>query len=179
MDDSSKSVPKVSIEKVAEGVAHIVANPDLLPHTVVPGISSTAKLVELIVFRDEHCMASNMHMLGLTWLADLFSNACDLSILLNHINETSLLLNDWDKNQMWLAVPLERASKDRYTMSPSPGYFGNLTYLMSCKTAIIYDAIRDVASPTLEVCPFSIDHLMSACELGCAKCSKGLFGVSP
>lgn len=171
-------IPNATIEEVALGVAHITATHDLLPMTVIPGIASTAKLAELVVFKDEQSLANNMHMLGLTWLADRFSNACDLSKLLNHISKTSILLREWDKDVMWLAVPLEIRGKNSYAMSPTLNYYPNLTYLLSCKTAIIYDAIRDLAAPTLEVCPFALDHLMSACELGCGKCSKGLFGVS-
>lgn len=178
MDDLSKSIPKATIEEVAPGVAHIVTTQDLLPMTVIPGIAATSKLVDLVVFKDEQSLANNMHMLGLTWLADRFSNACDLSTLLNHISQASILLSTWDKDVMWLATPLEIRGKNSYAMSASLNYYPSLNYLLSCKTTIIYDAIRDLAAPTLEVCPFALDHLMSACELGCSKCSKGLFGVS-
>lgn len=186
MEDSSKLVAfpskhllsvwdnSVAITYMDDSTVHIKVPESLVKQTIVPGIGQGAR-VEMLLLKDHIALSNSLHKLGTRWLADMLninSNAWLLELI-----KTSMLMKDWARENIWVAVPLERKTKEEYCM-PMVDPESKLEPLMNCGTAIIADQFNNLSENTLTVCPNSLAFLMGKCKLGCAMCSIGLGSVT-
>ena len=185
MEDSSKLVgskrklkvrgAQVLVTYVTPEVAHVEVPGELINQTIIPGIANTAA-VELIIAANQEVLTDKLHLLGSRWLVDMLHQPPNS--WLSELLATSVIMSHWEKDQIWLAVPLERKSKTEYCM-PMVHPKSPLHPLMNCGTAILADKFSGVTDNTLSICPNSLTFLMGGCKLGCALCSIGLGSVSP
>ena len=157
--------------RVSDDMVHLKVPRDLLVCTVVPGISEGAE-VELVLMRTLDVLAESLHLLGSRWLADTVAGKRDP--VLREIVKSSITLTDWDRDLMWMAVPLERMRNGAYCMPNRAERGATDIPLLDCKTAILVDSYAELADSTLAMCTNSLANLMGECSRGCAQCGECL-----
>ena len=155
---------------IGDYIVHLKIPHELLSNTIVPGVAKGAD-VEIVVIKDLDTLTNHLHLLGSRWLADSMKD--NINTWLHILIQDSALMRTWDKDKIWIAVPLERKNKQEYCM-PMVEPDSKLIPLMSCKTALIADQYSELADSTLAHCSNSIGYLMGKCKLGCSYCSIGL-----
>lgn len=182
MDDSSKSTvfpskhlvlvwdKSVAITYLNDSTVHVKVPEHFLVNTIVPGVAAGAE-VELVLLKNHEALSENLHLLGTRWLADILDSKGNTWLL--ELVNSSILMKDWVKEDIWVAVPLERKTKQEYCM-PMVDPESESYPLMNCGTAIIADQFCNVAESTLTACSNSLAFLMGKCKLGCSYCSIGL-----
>jgi len=133
---------------------------------VIPGISWGAA-VEVLVFKDEFSLTSNLSELGDSFAVDSLTALGDstLSQAVFFVVRTN---TGWDLDSCYIAAPLEMMG-DMYKMR---SYTGKSS-LFRCASCTIYDSRIGTFNP-LEVCLFQVDHLMGQCQIGMVTCREGL-----
>jgi hypothetical protein len=145
----------------------------------IPGYPHDYPRPLVFLVKGEEALATSLPKMGRSWVFDLIENTrMDLKHVLE-VAQAPALLEGWALGEMFVAAPLERCNGSyRFSgtimvdMSGMAGNFNN--YLFKCATAVLVDDVRDVASPTSSMCPFSLENAMGKCELGCKKCREGL-----
>lgn len=182
MDDSSEltlssekrllMVYKTSVTAtyIGDCMVHLQVPSGLLGEAIVPGVAKDAD-VEIVVLKDQDTFTNHLHLLGNSWLADVLNTESNFWLL--ELIKDSALMSTWDRESIWVAVPLERKNKQEYCM-PMADPSSNRLPLLNCKTAIIADQYAGIADSTLAHCSNSLGFLMGKCKLGCALCSIGL-----
>lgn len=151
-------------------MVHLRVPQELLTRTIVPGVARGAS-VEIVIIKSQAALTEHLHLLGSSWLADMLDTASPVWV--HELIKNSALMNTWDTEDIWLAVPLERKSKIEYCM-PMSDPKSDYTPLLNCKTAIIVDHYAGISDSTLAHCTNSLGFLMGQCKLGCGLCSLGL-----
>ena len=164
----------VAITYLNDSTVHVKVPEHFLANTIVPGIAADAE-VELVLLKDHEALSENLHLLGTRWLADILNTKANAWLL--ELVNSSILMQDWTREDVWVAVPLERKNKQEYCM-PMVDPESNKEPLMNCGTAIIADQFSNVAENTLTACSNSLAFLMGKCKLGCSYCSIGLGNVT-
>ena len=164
----------VLVTYVNSDMTHVRVPSNLVTQTIVPGIAAQSE-VELVIVRDQEVLATSLHLLGSRWLADILDQ--NSNAWLSELISISVLMREWDRDLIWVAVPLERKNKLEYCM-PMVDPESALEPLMNCGTAIVADQFSGVTENTLSICPNSLTFLMGKCKLGCGLCSLGLGSAS-
>lgn len=154
---------------IGDCMVHLQVPYELLSEAIIPGVAKDAD-VEIVVMKDQATFTSHLHLLGSSWLADVLNTESNFWLL--ELIKDSALMSTWDRESIWIAVPLERKNKLEYCM-PMVDNSHRLP-LLNCKTAIIADQYAGITDSTLAHCSNSIGFLMGKCKLGCALCSIGL-----
>ena len=136
--------------------------------TAVPGIGWAAD-IEVLVFRDEFSLATNLSKLGACFAVDSLSSLGDSS-LSTTITNAVRSNTEWVIDRCYLASPLE-IMRNKYKMMSYHVGVGNC--LFKCSSTAIYDSEVGTFN-SLEACVYQIDHLMGQCNLGMPKCAEGL-----
>jgi len=155
---------------IGDCIVHLQVPSELLSEAIVPGVARDAD-VEIVVMKDQATFTNHLHLLGSSWLADVLNTESNFWLL--ELIKDSALMSTWDRESIWVAVPLERKNKLEYCM-PMADPNSNRVPLLNCKTAIIADQYAGITDSTLAHCSNSIGFLMGKCKLGCALCSIGL-----
>lgn len=142
---------------------------------LVPGVSSSYKSTELLLFKDEDALHENLDALG----------ECFIVASLNDFPNTKFVagmyqsrpLEGWNLRKAYYAVPLEfdNAQQRRVT---SFHVWEGLTPLFKCSSALLYDAKGGETKTCLDQCKHQLQHLMGACQLGGHNCTEGLHHAS-
>ena len=164
----------VIVTYVNSDVAHAKLPHKLVNQTIVPGLAAQSE-VEIVIIRNQEVLTESLHLLGSRWLADILSQNANAWLL--ELIGNSMLMREWDRDLIWIAVPLERKNKLEYCMPMVPPELP-LEPLMNCGTAILADQFSGVTENTLSICPNSLTFLMGQCKLGCGLCSLGLGSVT-
>jgi len=160
---------------IGDCMVHLQVPYELLSEAIVPGVARDAN-VEIVVMKDQATFTNHLHILGSSWLADVLNTESNLWLL--ELIKDSALMSTWERESIWIAVPLERKNKLEYCM-PMVDPNSNGLPLLNCKTAIIADQYAGIADSTLAHCSNSIGFLMGKCKLGCSLCSIGLGSATP
>lgn len=165
----------VIVTYIGDNITHARVPNKLLSDTIIPGLAAGSE-VEIVIFKTHEVMTDNLDLLGTRWLADILNTNSNAWLL--ELISKSLLMSTWPKEEIWLAVPLERKNNEEYCM---PGFEATPKQvpLMNCSTAIIADKFSGLVDSTLTSCSNSLGFLMGQCTLGCAQCSKGLGSSAP
>lgn len=134
--------------------------------TAVPGIGWSAD-IEVLVFKDEFSLATNLSELGACFAVDSLSSLGNSS-LSTAITNSVRSSTDWVLDKCYLASPLE-ILRNKYKMISYRG----ADCLFKCSSTTIYDSEVGTFN-CLEACTYQIDYLMGQCNLGMPKCAEGL-----
>ena len=171
---------KLEITYIMDGVVAVEVHTGRAAQGIaIPGYPHDYPRPLVFLVKGEETLATALPKMGRSWVFDLIENTrMDLKHVLA-VAQAPALLEGWALEEMFVAAPLERCNGTyRFSgtiMVNTIGGIGDFqSYLFKCATAVLVDDVRDVASPTSSMCPFSLESAMGKCELGCKKCREGL-----
>ena len=136
--------------------------------TTIPGVGRSAA-GEIILFKDEFSLASNLSELGDCFVLDSFKDMPD-SRLAGTLRLALREHTKWATNEVVYAVPLEMVSGGKYKMDS----YNLGSALFNCSSTTLFDSEVGTFN-CLESCLFQVDYLMGGCTLGVRQCSEGLY----